>query len=400
MSLANSSRLPANSNLARSIGIRDTERTLARTGAIESDVVIIGGGPAGIATALAASARGLWSTVVDAKRPPIDKPCGEGLLPHGVAALRALGIKLNSEIAVAFRGIRFLDRDSSACADFSGGVGFAMRRINLHQLLLDRANQAGVMFLWGTRITKIEPDAVTVGESRIRYRWLVGADGQNSGVRNWAGLRLHRASRKRFCFRKHYRVQPWTDLVEVNWASGCQMIVTPTGGQEVGVAVFSRDPHLRVERALASFPALAEKLKGAIPTTKELGEVTSLTYLPAVTRDRMALVGDASGTVDAITGHGLSLSFLQALSLVEAMQQDGLAEYESAHRKIAAVPAAMTRLMLVLEKSDWVRRRALRLLQKKPALFSRLLSIHTGELPLSSVGASEIVDFGLKFLRA
>ncbi len=393
-------RLPAYCNLARSPGIRNFELSQPETIAIESDVVIVGGGPAGIATAVAASARGLRSIVVDAKTPPIDKPCGEGLLPHGVSALRALGITLNSEVAAPFRGIRFIDRDSSACADFSGGVGFAMRRINLHQLLIDRANQAGVTFLWGTRITKIETDAVTAGGNSIRYRWLVGADGQNSGVRKWARLRLHRATRKRFCFRKHYQVQPWTDLVEVYWASRCQMIVTPTGRQEVGVAIFSRDPRLRVEQALACFPALAEKLRGVIPTTKELGEVTSLTHLSAVTRGRMALAGDASGTVDAITGHGLSLSFLQALCLAEAMQQGNLVLYESAHRKIAAVPAAMTHLMLVMDKSDWMRRRALRLLQNKPALFSRLLSVHTGELPLSSLGASEIVDFGWKFLRA
>ena len=393
-------RPPARSNLDPSLGIRHSELGPQVTNAIESDVIIVGGGPAGLATALAASARGLRSIVVDAKTPPIDKPCGEGLLPHGVAALRSLGITLNSEIALPFCGIRFIDRDSSACADFSGGAGFAMRRINLHQLLLDRANEAGVTFLWGTRITKIEPHAVTAAGSRIRYRWLVGADGQNSGMRKWAGLRMQQATRKRFCFRRHYQVRPWTDFVEVYWAAGCQMIVTPTSRQEVGVAVFSRDPRLRVERALACFPALAEKIYGATPTSKEMGEVTSLAHLPAVTRGRLALAGDASGTVDAITGYGLSLSFLQALCLAQAMQQGSLAQYESAHRKIATVPAAMTRLMLVMEKSDWVRRRTLRLLQNKPALFSRLLSIHTGDLPPSSLGTTEILDFGWRFLRA
>ncbi len=238
---------------------------------IESNVVIVGAGPAGLATALAAHARGLQCVVIDAKKPPIEKPCGEGLLPHGVAALRAVGISLNAETARPFRGIRFIDLDSSACSDFSGGVGFALRRIHLHQLLLDRATRAGVTFLWGARVSAIETDAVTAEGNRIRYCWLVGADGQNSGVRKWAGLRLHQSTKKRFCFRKHYQVQPWTDCVEVYWANGCQMIVTPTDRREVGVAVFSRDPHLRVERALASFPALAEKLRGAIPTTKELG---------------------------------------------------------------------------------------------------------------------------------
>ena len=85
------------------------------------------------------------------------------------------------------------------------------------------------------------------------------------------------------------------------------MVMTPTGSQEVCIAVISRDPHLRIEQALPRFPALAERLRVAIPTNKELGDVTSLTRLQAVTRNRVALVGDASGTVDAATGHGLSL---------------------------------------------------------------------------------------------
>jgi hypothetical protein len=104
--------------------------------------------------------------------------------------------------------------------------------------------------------------------------------------------------------------------------------------------------------------------------------------------------------VDAITGHGLSLSFQQALRLAEAFEQENLAHYESAHRKIAAMPAAMTRLMLLMEESDWIRRRALRLFQDKPSLFSKLLSIHAGEFPLSSVRARDMAHFGWKFLWA
>jgi len=314
--------------------------------------------------------------------------------------LHALGINLNSDIAVPFLGIRFADRESSSCAKFSAGIGYALRRIRLHQLLIDRAIQAGVSFLWNTRITSIELDYAIAGGNRIRYKWLVGADGQNSGVRKWAKLGSRTLTPKRFGFRRHFQIRPWTDCVELYWAKGSQVVMTPTGREEVGVAVFSRDPQFRLEQALPMFPSLAGKLRGAVPTTKELGKVTSLTRLAAVSQGRVALVGDASGTVDAITGHGLSLSFQQALFLAEAFEKDNLAHYESAHRKIAAMPASMTRLMLLMERSDWVRGRALRIFQNKPDLFSKLLSIHAGEIPLSSIGARDMADFGWKFLWA
>ena len=205
---------------------------------LQTDVIIIGAGPAGIAAAIAASTKGLRSIVVEAQTPPIDKPCGEGLLPHGVAALHALGIRLNSDTAIPFHGIRFVDQDSTACAKFSDGVGYGLRRMRLNQLLLERATQAGVTFLWGTRITNIEENFVTAGGNRIhQYEWLVGADGQNSGSGgNGPTLAPPAASaRMRFGFRRHFKIRPWTDVVEVYWGKNSQMVMTPTGAEEVNL---------------------------------------------------------------------------------------------------------------------------------------------------------------------
>lgn len=364
------------------------------------NVVVIGAGPAGIAAAIAANQVGFRSVVLDARLPPVDKACGEGILPHGVAALRELGVRLDSSIALPFSGIRFLDEESSACAEFSGGPGFALRRTQLHQLLMVRAAEVGVEFQWGARVMHVDSKTFTTDEKQIPYDWLIGADGQNSAVREWAGLRSSVVRRKRFGYRRHFQARPWSDGVEVYWGEGCQMFVTPTGEQEVGVAVFSRDPQMRVEDALPRFPALAEKLEGAPAASKELGDTTSLRRLPEVTVGCIALAGDASGTVDALTGHGLSLAFQQALALAEALRQENLSLYEAAHRKIAAMPVAMTRLMLLMEGSDTIRQRALRLFQDSPSLFSRMLSIHSGTLPLSSVGAAEMIHFGWKMLRA
>ncbi len=365
---------------------------------LHTDVVIIGAGPAGIATAIAANQRGLRTIVFDARTPPIDKPCGEGLLPQGVAALRSLGIHLNSDIAVPFTGIRFAGGESSAYAQFPDSPGFALRRVRLHQLLVERAIQAGVIFHWGTRVTKVDSRHVTAGDMRISYTWLVGADGQNSTVRRWAKIGPMSTTGKRFGFRQHFRVRSWPNLVDMYWGEHCQMLATPTDAQEVCLAVLSRDAGLRISQALPLFPALAKKLRGAMPTTRELGNVTSLNRLPAVTRGRVALVGDASGSVDAITGLGLSLAFQQAISLAEAFERGNLAHYESAHRKIAFLPALMSRLMLIMDRNDWVRRRAIRLFEDRPGVFSKLLSVHTGALPLSSFRVGEMIDFGWKLL--
>ncbi len=364
-----------------------------------SEVIVVGAGPAGIVAAIAARRLDLQVTVLDARIPPINKPCGEGILPQGVAALRRLGISFPSESTLPFRGIRFVDGEHSARADFAGTTGFSVRRVKLHQLLVNHAAEAGVEFRWGTRVMEIDTEAVTTAKEMFSYRWLIGADGQNSLVRKLARLDPRITRRKRFGFCSHFQVRPWSDVAEVHWSQGCQVFITPMAGQEVGVAVLSLDPALRLEEALTRFPVLAEKLRRATQTTREIGDATGLKILPAVTRGRVALVGDASGTVDAVTGHGLSLSFQQAIPLAEAMRLGDLAHYQRAHKHIAAVPIAMSRLMLLMARNDWIRRRTIRLFQETPCLFSKLLAIHAETMPFSSVGMAEIAGFGWKFLR-
>ena len=144
-----------------------------------------------------------------------------------------------------------------------------MRRTRLHQFLADRALEEGVEFHWGERITGISEEAVTTPAGSYPYRWLVGADGQNSLVRKWAGLNPRRAGRGRYGFCSHFRVHPWSDVAEVYWARHCQIFVTPMTGGEVCVAVISRDPGLRLTAALPHLPALADRLRGATRTTRE-----------------------------------------------------------------------------------------------------------------------------------
>ena len=68
----------------------------------ETDVFVVGGGPAGLAAAIAARQRGFEVVVADSAQPPIDKACGEGLMPDGVAALARLGVAATSATASPF----------------------------------------------------------------------------------------------------------------------------------------------------------------------------------------------------------------------------------------------------------------------------------------------------------
>src|SRR5437763_1305689 len=100
-----------------------------------TDIFVIGGGPAGLAAAIAARRCGFDVTLADAAVPPIDKACGEGIMPDGISAARALGLDLDSALSGAtghrFRGIRFCDSGAGVQADFPSGHALGMRRIEL-----------------------------------------------------------------------------------------------------------------------------------------------------------------------------------------------------------------------------------------------------------------------------
>ena len=95
-------------------------------------------------------------------------------------------------------------------------------------------------------------------------------------------------------------------------------------------------------------------------------------------RGHIALVGDASGSVDAITGQGLCLAFRQAVALGRALENQDLRSFEAAQRRFARKPVFMSRLMLAMGRLTRVRRLAMLALAARPGLFSLLLEFHVG----------------------
>ena len=347
--------------------------TQART-----DVVVIGGGPAGLAAALAARLGGHQVCVVDRGTSPIDKACGEGLMPDAVAALRRLGVDLHDGHGRPFRGIHFLDGKYAAAAHFPGELGLGIRREKLHQILVNRALAAGVGIMWRTKATAIEPQGVRVDGRLLNCRWIIGADGVNSSCRRWAGIQARRRTGHRLGIRQHFAVTPWTDMVEVHWADGEQAYVTPVSLDEICVVLLGRVRSLRFSELGKRFPRLAERLKSAKPTDAVRGAITGTIRLERVTWGNVALVGDASAGIDAVTGDGLALGFRQAVALGEALRQERLSLYEASHHQICRAPFLMARLLLLLDGHDRLREIALQALASRPQIFDGLLAAHVG----------------------
>ncbi len=317
-----------------------------------TDLLVAGAGPAGLATALHARAAGWEVTVVDPRPGPIDKACGEGLMPGAVAALAALAVPVSGH---PFRGIRYRAGARHADAMFRRGAhGLGVRRTDLQAALLAAATDRGVRIVEGA-VSGVEQDENGVRAAGLRARYLVAADGLHSPISRALGLDLPAGrTRPRWGVRRHFERAPWSDLVEVHWSADSEAYVTPVADDLVGVAVLTGGRG-GFDEQLRSFPELAELVEAA-PARAVRGAGPLRRRTSRRVAGRVLLVGDAAGYVDALTGEGIAVSLSCASALVDCLVDGRPGDYERRWRARSRRYRALTSSLLWASRRAGVRR--------------------------------------------
>lgn len=300
---------------------------------MNADVLVAGGGPSGLAVAIDLAQRGRSVVVVEPREGVIDKACGEGLMPGALEALRRLGVE--DVAGYPLRGISYRQGAHHVAASFPGEAGRGVRRLTLHGALRSRAEALGVRWVYD-RIGSIKESADEVSACGVTARYLVGADGLRSVVREQLFDVRRRGGRSRFAVRQHFRVSPWSAHVEVHWSRHSEVYVTPVADDTVGVAVLYDERAKQVaggqgrlfERLLRACPEVASRLETPASVVRGAGPFG--VRCRRVGRGRVLLVGDAAGYVDPLTGEGVGIGLATAAAACEAIANDNVSGYHSA----------------------------------------------------------------------
>ena len=361
---------------------------------MDAPVLVVGGGPVGATLGLLMPE----ALVVDAAEFPRDKACGEGLMPAGVAVLRAAGVDLAAEGFPAVGGVSYrLPSGASARADFSTGTGFGTRRTRLDALLAERCGVRQGIRVEGVTV---HPEGVEVRTSTgtISTSILVAADGLRSPVARMMGWWRPSRGRPRYAMVGHLRADPLSSDIEVSLLGDVETYMAPVGDGEILFAVLGAKGQLRAEglggeKSYRAVLARAHPQLAETPMSGRLRGAGPFNVRPArVAGPRVFLVGDAAGFLDPLTGDAMTAGLEQALALallLSADREGAVERYQSFWARQWRRRALVSALARRLSGSPWLGRRAVTGIAHRPEALQALMAVNEGSRGLSSIRARD-----------
>jgi geranylgeranyl reductase family protein len=330
-------------------------------GTLETDVLVVGGGPGGAATAYHLARHGIDVTVVDKATFPREKVCGDGITPRGVAAILKMGLDPADPGFERVRGLRVYSRETTIELPWPDlqtypPYGLVRTRHDFDQLLLDRAQKAGARLREGTEaIAPTFHDGwVTGGTVRpagdhdadpttVRARYVVAADGAASRFAQPAGVRRDDSRPLGIAARRYYRssyhpgpwFESWLDLWEGDLMLPGYGWLFPVAGGTINLGAgllntFKGFKDISAQRLFDAFATMLPREWGISEETAE-GRVLSGPLPMSFSRypqavPGMLLVGDAAGAVNPFNGEGIAYAMesgeIAAELLYEALVRD------------------------------------------------------------------------------
>jgi flavin-dependent dehydrogenase len=290
------------------------------------DVAIVGGGPAGATLAALLARRGVDVALIERDRFPRDKVCGEFLSYDALPIAERLGIMLELDGAGAssITHCRIIGSRRTYAFDLPHAAR-GVSRLFFDELLFRTAVAGGARAFDGRKATTISAQRVDLGEgAAIEARVVIGAWGRWGRFDTQLGRpfvtdRAHRS----FGFKRHYRGAPDDHSIELHSFDGGYLGVNAIEGGETNICGLVHARRLSGHRG--RWDAFVKEIRSERPRIDDLyrkfvpAQPGFLTSEPVIFRARapveqgVAMVGDASGVIDPLTGNGMAMALQSAL---------------------------------------------------------------------------------------